>query len=408
MEKIGEIVLLKKSVNRDNLIYWGLDPKENVRVGNNCTIRHRKLDKYILSLSDRKIEEVRENFFAHKYDMGKYNTRIDVYKDNSLNNEEKAVIINSFEALKVGVVPICEQIKKDASHYENRSIYTIFKNGIIFETTEDELRKKITTSLFYSINDAKNKCREIRDKYKVGDIVSDEDFNWLINNRFKYHSNWKSMNEGRILLSISVEKESHNTICFGLNFNDNESTIISFINGYADEEKEIKKAVLCALREADFSRRKAFKDTFLNIYGLPYTYVREGETHIIESQDDIHVDHYDSDFAEAVSEWISKNGGYDEIYPYVNKIDYYDDKIKVFVSKYEFIDREIEESARDFIASHTKLRILHKTDNLTRSKKRIEIEIFKQDDEVEDYSGFKFDDEHDYYINKNNELIYDC
>ena len=63
-----------------------------------------------------------------------------------------------------------------------------------------------------------NKCKEIRDKYNIKEIISDEDKAWLIENVFKYHPEWQWW-EDQGIKYISVGRSSKfGTKCFYIHF----------------------------------------------------------------------------------------------------------------------------------------------------------------------------------------------
>lgn len=64
-------------------------------------------------------------------------------------------------------------------------------------------------------------CKRIRDKYENGVYLSSEDQEWLIDNVFKYHSNWDWWyNQG--ITHFSVNHDGYRSRCFYVHFSNPE------------------------------------------------------------------------------------------------------------------------------------------------------------------------------------------
>lgn len=63
-----------------------------------------------------------------------------------------------------------------------------------------------------------NICKEIRDKYNIKQIISNEDQIWLIENVFRYHPEWEWWNNQGIKCISVGRSNKFGTKCFYIHF----------------------------------------------------------------------------------------------------------------------------------------------------------------------------------------------
>lgn len=151
--------------------------------------------------------------------------------------------------------------------------------------------------------------------------------------------------------SIRVAKAPHQTtFCFYVKRKGVKETDVSYL--YPLDNPSKKTQVLTACREAikfivlDFRRKQIY----------PYKSAFSGK--LIFSEDEAHVDHYDDTFCKVASDWIELNGGADVLFEDINDTE---DNSSIT----EFKSKELRDSFVAYHNSHTHLRIVMKSENLS-------------------------------------------
>ena len=83
---------------------------------------------------------------------------------------------------------------------------------------------------------------------------------------------------------------------------------------------------------------------------------------LIIGENEAHVDHYDDTFCKVASDWIELNGGVDVLFEDINDTE---DNSSIT----EFKSKELRESFVAYHNSHTHLRIVMKSENLSDLRK---------------------------------------
>lgn len=203
--------------------------------------------------------------------------------------------------------------------------------------------------------ETKKKCSNILNS-GIDNFTLGEDFDFLCD-LFKQHPRYKSKTKGQNIVCIKVKRAGrYNTKCFYIVREDGTETDISVytcIDGKEIKIKDINMACRDAIDPLIYKMRKSVK--------LPFVCPVSGV--IVNSMNDVHIDHYDLDFKDVVSRWIEENGGEDEIYNYIS--DTNDNETVTY-----FVNPEIKKNFIDFHNLNTHLRAIHKQANLTIRKKK--------------------------------------
>lgn len=191
-------------------------------------------------------------------------------------------------------------------------------------------------------------CKKILYKYAIGETLLEDDEKWIIENRFKYHHEWNEKLDGRVISGIRIYENAYKKRCFMIEFYDGSEVDISYLKGYEKTiESRMASDVLKCIRNADKARVDAARNEFSKSFTGPFE-----------------VDHYDSDFIVAASEWINQNGGLKYLYKMV-----YNNPLEPDIN-FHFSDEELNKSAAKYLAEHTHLRPLTKEENLKRKKQK--------------------------------------
>lgn len=195
----------------------------------------------------------------------------------------------------------------------------------------------------------KQRCREILNKYKVGDKVNYQEQDFLIS-VFENHENW-GQKKGVGVHYISIMKNSFNK-CFQLVRFDDTRTDISFMSSIKNNTalQNIKKACRSAIRPEIVKFRNENV-----IFGVTKCAI-SGE---ILTKKNTHIDHYDFTFNEVVNKWL-------DLYPKGYKFEINkstDNCVDTF-----FVNKWTRDSFIDFHNNNTHLRAVTKDVNLKRKR----------------------------------------
>lgn len=191
------------------------------------------------------------------------------------------------------------------------------------------------------------KCREILYRYNIGQILSDDDFEFMIS-IFEGHSEW-DVKKGCGVAYISVMKTQFNK-CFQINRIDGTSTDISFTHSITNRSKETKIKLACRSAVRDIVIKFKSDNVVFGETLCPIT----GEVLIKENT---HIDHYDLTFDEMFWMWVK---GYDIDYLFSKVNETADNNMVTY-----FTDDTLNNDFVEFHNKHCKLRAVSQKANLS-------------------------------------------
>lgn len=201
----------------------------------------------------------------------------------------------------------------------------------------------------------KERCKKILNSYKNGDRLNRIDEEFMIDFFIQLAKSNKL--KGQNIVEIYVRKSAYfRNQQFWIKRQDGTVTDISYLS-CIDPRKPIEE-ISDACRRAVESIITEYK--FKHVY--PTTSDLSGQS--ILCPDDAEVDHYDMDFVELVSNWVSLNGGEEKVHSKINETE---DGSEIT----EFTDRSLVESFIQYHNSHTHLRLITIEENRKRKKKKL-------------------------------------
>ncbi len=197
-----------------------------------------------------------------------------------------------------------------------------------------------------------NKCREILNKYNVGENVYADDFFFLFT-VFEGHPEWE-LKMGNGIDEISIGTAQFNTRCFVLHRCDGTMTDISFLKSitHPSDTSKIKAACRRAILPEITKCRNSV------VFGVSRCPI----TNELLTIGNTHIDHYDLTFAEIYEKWVScQNITY--LAKSINKT--IDNNTETY-----FIDPKISNDFRIFHNMNTHLRAVTKEANISLIKRK--------------------------------------
>ena len=214
---------------------------------------------------------------------------------------------------------------------------------------------RIQGQTFSTKKSLKEKCKEILNSYKDGVRLNLFDEEFMID--FFTQLAKSNKLKGLKIVEVYVRKsKKFPNLQFWIKREDGTETDISYLNCISPRKKIDEISDAC--RRAVESIITEYK--FKHVY--PTTSDLSGQS--ILCPDDAEVDHYDMDFVELVSNWVSLNGGEEKVHSKINETEDGSEKT-------EFTDRALVESFIQYQNSHTHLRLITVEENRKRKKKKL-------------------------------------
>lgn len=155
----------------------------------------------------------------------------------------------------------------------------------------------------------KEKCKQILNNYKPGQLVSKEDFVFLMD-VFIMHPEWE-LKAGEGVCGASIMLTKYKTRCFMLHLANNSITDISYLQCFNGKNSKLKN-IYAACRDA-------IKEVIIDFRDKNVVYGRTKCNFTLEylTPENTHIDHYDLQFNHLVAEWL-KGKNIDELHDKIN------------------------------------------------------------------------------------------